>query len=832
MNSRTNDLLTGHSVRVLDGGTSFLTTAVFYDEKGRVTQTKADNHAGGKDVSTVIYDFIGKVLHTRLKHTMSGQSDIVVNNRFFYDKMGRLLSVLQKNNNDPVVMVSKNRYNEIEQLVEKNLHSTNCTSFLQSIDYSYNALGWLTHMNNADLNNGGSSNNNDDVDDLFGYELKYEAPVTGASAVVGKYDGVITEIHWKAYNDAVKHAYATNHDRMNRLANALYHDYNKNTLTWTGNGRFSEYYLSYDPNGNIRSLKRNGLQTNNNYGLIDHLDYQYNGNQLQYVTENSGVQGYNDFKPMGSNYVYDINGNLTYDPGKNITFVYNHLDLPITIYKNNESVQLVYDAEGNLLNKLMIYCPYPMNCVQTGYAYVNGFTYNQGVLESFPHPEGRVTPNTNTNYSNYQFIYEYSLEDHLGNTRINFADADYDGLLEPANGEVLQQNHYYPFGLDLYGLNNLQVGPVNREKFNEAQHYTELDMNLYNFGPRMYDPALGRWNSPDPLAGVSPNWSPYRFGYDNPTNVSDPSGLLEPLGMAGIGDVYDFSGGGDGKGGDGGGKHGKVVSRENGMITHEDGTTHKIGAQCSGGPSSASGGSSSGGGSGGTGGSWEGNEDAGKGSAAGNFFGGVGDGATAMAGGIVNFATGIFTGDSWVAMGTGIKNTAVGVFNVYNEARNRDMEEADWGKINGMMQSTKTYLTDATARQWGQRFFNGAVLLVTLKSGMRSGPPVARVSAEAAKGGPTIIGEGMKRVSVEATKHPRSVILNSMPKFTGTADQVTSQMMSYNRQWILQQMRSGRPILDIGRDATRVNPSIFYQMEQNMMKNYLKLHPKAFQVIK
>jgi hypothetical protein len=102
----------------------------------------------------------------------------------------------------------------------------------------------------------------------------------------------------------------------------------------------------------------------------------------------------------------------------------------------------------------------------------------------------------------------------------------------------------------------------------------------------------------------------------------------------------------------------------------------------------------------------------------------------------------------------------------------------------------------------------------------------------AAKGGQTIIGEGMKRVSMEAAKREGSVILNNMPKFIGTADQITSQMMNYNRQWILQQMRNGRPILDIRLDATRTNPSIFYQMEQNMMRNYLKLHPNAFKVIK
>ena len=98
--------------------------------------------------------------------------------------------------------------------------------------------------------------------------------------------------------------------------------------------------------------------------------------------------------------------------------------------------------------------------------------------------------------------------------------------------------------------------------------------------------------------------------------------------------------------------------------------------------------------------------------------------------------------------------------------------------------------------------------------------------------GVTVVGEGMARVEAAASKIPGAKILNDMPKFTGTADQVTSQMMTYNRQWILQQMRSGRPILDIGQDLNRANPSIFYQMEQNMMKNYLKLHPNSLQIIK
>lgn len=105
-------------------------------------------------------------------------------------------------------------------------------------------------------------------------------------------------------------------------------------------------------------------------------------------------------------------------------------------------------------------------------------------------------------------------------------------------------------------------------------------------------------------------------------------------------------------------------------------------------------------------------------------------------------------------------------------------------------------------------------------------------SMKAAGKGVTIIGETMKRVQLAAKTKPGSVILNNMPKYTGTEYQVTSQMMSYNRKWILDQMRSGRKIFDIGIDANRKTPSIFYQMEQNMLKNYQKLHPNSLTIIK
>jgi hypothetical protein len=61
------------------------------------------------------------------------------------------------------------------------------------------------------------------------------------------------------------------------------------------------------------------------------------------------------------------------------------------------------------------------------------------------------------------------------------------------------------------------------------------------------------------------------------------------------------------------------------------------------------------------------------------------------------------------------------------------------------------------------------------------------IAANTAGRGPVIVGETMSRVTEAARGVPGAKILNDMPTFTGTADQVTSSMMQYNRTWILDQ---------------------------------------------
>jgi RHS repeat-associated protein len=105
-------------------------------------------------------------------------------------------------------------------------------------------------------------------------------------------------------------------------------------------------------------------------------------------------------------------------------------------------------------------------------------------------------------------------------------------------GPLLEENHYYPFGLTMSGISDKALKTnyaQNKLKFNggnELQNQEFSDgsgLELYDAKNRMYDPQIGRFGQIDALGDMSQNHSPYVFGSNNPISINDPLGLSDSL---------------------------------------------------------------------------------------------------------------------------------------------------------------------------------------------------------------------------------------------------------------------------------------------------------------
>ena len=393
--------------------------------------------------------------------------------------------------------MAENKYDELGQLIGKNVGNT-VAKPLQKVNYTYNIRGWLKDINDITNLQTGS-----DPKDLFAFKLNYnnvqnETGYTGTPL----YNGNIAETYWSTNSDGgVKRKYGYKYDNLNRLRESIYQKPgNVNPVPNSYNEN-----LTYDKNGNILSLLRNGdidgaLPAN----TIDNLLYTYptNSNQLSKVTDASNnPSGFNDFNKTGDDYTYDANGNLITDKNKKITgIIYNQLNLPVKItFGTTGNISYIYNALGQKVKKTVVITT-PASSTTTDYL-GSGFQYLNGVLQFFPTAEGY-----------YDFVkkgYVYNYTDHLGNVRLSYQDINKDGLV--ANSEILEESNYYPFGMKHSGYNSGNLQANYKYKYQGQERQDELGLNWDSFKWRNYDYAIGRFMSIDPLAQEYEYNSPYAF---------------------------------------------------------------------------------------------------------------------------------------------------------------------------------------------------------------------------------------------------------------------------------------------------------------------------------
>ena len=90
-------------------------------------------------------------------------------------------------------------------------------------------------------------------------------------------------------------------------------------------------------------------------------------------------------------------------------------------------------------------------------------------------------------------------------------------------GPMLEETHYYPFGLAMAGISSKAAGRMeNKKKYNSIELNSDFDLNLGESFYRSHDPQLGRWWQIDPKPNE--NMSPYSVMNNNPILMSDPLG--------------------------------------------------------------------------------------------------------------------------------------------------------------------------------------------------------------------------------------------------------------------------------------------------------------------
>ena len=495
-----------HNATGLPTGAVTLTTrgdtlygVTYYTAKGQPCDTRQSQLGGKALLSRTSYSFTDKPLRTVWEVRHEGGTDSVVYANSYSPVNDALTAMLVSCNGEAPQVAARQEYDDFGRLVRKTLPGN-----AGGMGYEYNVRGWLTKLSSP----------------RYAETISYE----------GLYNGNMSAVSHVYQKNGVRDtfSYALAYDGLNRLVSA-------------GNRTYGET-LEYDRNGNVVSLQRHGRRNNGSHGVIDNLRLQYDGNRVSGATDSQGglvYEGGFDFKPKKVDrhrpYGYNAVGATVYDPDRDVTVSYSDLGMPTEMsYGNGNTTEYVHDADGTKLKvtwktkatnalysmavaeesdteaeaddgHLSTQSGGESAWVENSREYVGPFVFTDGKLDRVLFDGGFCQ------LSGQHAAFCYYVCDHLGSVREVVADA----------WEV-QRNGYYAYGGPYGDWNtNADVQPL---KFLSKEWDHQHGLDLYDYGARLYDPAVCRWTTMDPLCEKYYSVSPYAYCFNNPVKFIDPDG--------------------------------------------------------------------------------------------------------------------------------------------------------------------------------------------------------------------------------------------------------------------------------------------------------------------
>jgi len=531
--SSAKGLLTGTQVFDLTDRSKYAITVYYYDEYGNPVQTRTRHVSGDYEMTYAQCDLSGNILESYTEHLDSrGRLSVSESVENTYDRSGRLTRT-DYTVNDSLSTDWRYEYDELGQISSKSIDGG-----LTHAKYRYNLQGWITRI--------------EDVD--FVQNLYYESLMGNYGKV--RYNGNISAMNWtyRTDTDTIVNGYRFTYDAHDRLASAY-----SVTGSDFSSGRYHVEY-EYDKHGNMVNLYRNGGKG----GMIDEMNWSYEGNRVVEITDMVGEQGrydmkeYRDYNHNGLDYFYDSNGNMTADLDRDIVAIrYNLLNQPDTVqFRNGSAIVNYYTADGKRTGSKYL-TPQTTVVIPAGQTF--GSTSGTAAMSSHVTARRGSLEYAGADFESDTLIrihngdgyldcseqdFRYFVRDYQGNIRTVYGSAvakltpvepPFSLTIRGAIGGdkppirpkpiehtvTYQRMQYYPFGLPYEAHYQPEEQPYKYggKEFIELHGY-----DSYDFDARMYYPALCRFMTMDPLCEKYYSISPYAYCNNNPVKYIDPDG--------------------------------------------------------------------------------------------------------------------------------------------------------------------------------------------------------------------------------------------------------------------------------------------------------------------